>query len=152
REALDDVFARVDAHLDRPLRDIVFGEDAEALDQTAFTQPALFAVEVALARLLSSYGIEPDVLLGHYIGELAAAHVAGVFSLDDACKLVAARGKLMQALPPGGAMLSIQASEAELLPLLEQHSGVDIAGLNGPLSTVVSGDDAAVAALEKHFE
>ncbi|MFO7566198.1 MAG: type I polyketide synthase, partial [Enhygromyxa sp.] len=151
RQALDEVFTRFDSHLDRPLREVVFGENASLLDQTAYTQPALFALEVALFQQFSAWGLEPDYLLGHSIGEIAAAHVAGVLSLDDGCKLVAARGRLMQALPSGGAMLSIQASEAEVLPLLKEHSAVDIAGLNGPLSTVISGDEAPIAKLQAHF-
>ncbi|SEF36331.1 Acyl transferase domain-containing protein [Amycolatopsis pretoriensis] len=147
-EALDAVAAELDQHLDRPLRTVL--DDEEALRQTGFTQPALFAVEVALFRLLATWGARPDFLLGHSIGELAAAHVAGVLSLGDACTLVAARAKLMQALPAGGAMVAIQATEAEVMPLLT--SDVSIAAINGPDSVVLSGTEAAVAGVVAEFD
>ncbi|WP_345597468.1 type I polyketide synthase, partial [Streptomyces marokkonensis] len=154
REAFDEVCAQLDPHLGRPLRDVLYAEeasdDAGLLHRTAYTQAALFAVEVALFRLLGHWGIEPDLLAGHSIGELTAAHVAGVLSLQDAGTLVAARGRLMQALPEGGAMVSLQASEDEVLPLLVE--GASIAALNGPAATVISGDEAAVLEIAAHFE
>ena len=147
--AFDEVCAELDQHLDRPLKTVVF-DKPRLINQTGYTQPALFAIEVALFRLLSSWGLKPDFLLGHSVGELAAAHVAGVLSLADACTLVAARAKLMQALPTGGAMVALQATEDEVAPHLTD--GVSIAAINGPDSVVLSGTEGAVAAAVAEFE
>ncbi len=142
--ALDEVLE----HLD--VRDVMWGEDADILNQTGFAQPAIFAVEVALFRLLESFGVKPAQLAGHSVGEIAAAHVAGVLSLEDACRLVAARASLMQALPGGGAMVSVVASEEEVRAHLTD--GVSIAAVNGPRSVVVAGVEEEVLAVAARWK
>ncbi|GAA2059771.1 type I polyketide synthase [Streptomyces cheonanensis] len=151
--ALDEVCAHLDPVLPRPLKDVLFAPqdtaDAALLDETAFTQAALFAVSTALYRLLEHHGVTPDYLLGHSIGEVTAAHLAGVWDLPDACAVVAARGRLMQAAREGGAMAALEATEDEVRRSLAAHDGdtLAIAALNGPRSTVISGDADAVDAL-----
>lgn len=144
-EALDAVVDELDRHLRYPLRDVIWGHDQDLLNTTEFAQPALFAVEVALYRLLMSWGVRPGLVLGHSVGELAAAHVAGALCLPDAAMLVAARGRLMQALPAGGAMFAVQAHEDEVAPMLGHD--VSIAAVNGPASVVISGAHDAVSAI-----
>lgn len=156
-EAFDAVCARLDPWLARPLNHIVFAPEGSLeqalLDQTVYAQAALFALEVALFRWLEGFGLTPAFVLGHSIGELAAAHVARVLSLDDACTLVAARGTLMQACRPGGAMVALEAHEREVIASLNGwESEVAIATINGPRSIVIAGDEARVSAIARTWE
>ncbi|MEU8280071.1 type I polyketide synthase [Microbispora bryophytorum] len=138
-DALAEVAAALDPHLDRPLADVIADEDL--IHQTEYAQPAIFAVEVALHALLSHWGVRADVLVGHSIGEIAAAHVAGVLSRADAATLVTARGRLMQALSAGGAMLAVGTREDEARAVFGE---LDVAAVNGPVAVVLSGDADAV--------
>ncbi|MEV5759212.1 type I polyketide synthase [Streptomyces tendae] len=149
--ALAEVCGTLAEHLDPSPAEVMSGTGPAAalLDSTEYTQAALFALQVAQFRLLESWGLRPDVVAGHSIGELAAAHVSGVFTLADACALVAARGRLMGALPSGGSMIAVAAAEDEVRPLLT--GGVGLAAVNGPRSVVLSGEESAVLRIASHF-
>ena len=153
RETLEACDALLADALPLRLLEVLYGRaQAEGggpvIDETAYAQPALFAVEYALAQMWRSWGVEPDVVLGHSVGEYVAACLAGVFDLQSALKLVAARGALMQALPRNGAMLAVRAAEARVLPLLAPFSDlVSLAAVNGPNDVVVSGEAQAVEAI-----
>jgi acyl transferase domain-containing protein/D-arabinose 1-dehydrogenase-like Zn-dependent alcohol dehydrogenase/NADP-dependent 3-hydroxy acid dehydrogenase YdfG/acyl carrier protein len=148
REAVDDCDSRFAALIGRSIRALMFGQTpdaAELLGQTAFTQAALFTFEFAGARLWRRFGIVPDALIGHSIGELAAAAVAGVFSLDDAVRVVAERGRLMQSVQQPGGMLAVSAPAERVMPLLQGLDDVSFAAMNAPSQCVVSGGSASLA-------
>ncbi|WP_169730371.1 type I polyketide synthase, partial [Amycolatopsis alba] len=142
-----DTFDEICGHFEFPLRNIVF--ESDRLDGTRYAQAGLFALETALFRLLESFGLRPDFVAGHSIGEITAAHVAGALSLTDACTLVAARGTLMQELPPGGAMVAIAVAEHEIVAALDGRAS--LAAVNGPTSVVISGEEDAVLAIAAEF-
>nr|AFU81773.1 1-hexene synthase 2 [1-hexene ORF2 expression construct pBbS7k-hexORF2] len=160
RQALDTCDHILRPYLDNPLLEILYPQDAQKsndspLDQTGYTQPALFSIEYALLKLWESWGIKPNVVMGHSVGEYVAATVAGVFSLEDGLKLIAARGRLMQGLPAGGEMVSVMASESKVLETLKAMSLEDkvaIAAINGPESIVISGEAEAIRAMATHLE
>ncbi|WP_328973711.1 type I polyketide synthase [Streptomyces sp. NBC_00239] len=137
--SLDEVCERFDAHLPFALKPLLLADEPEGRERTDVMQPALFALQVALYRLLTQFAPKPNHLIGHSVGEIAAAHVSGVLSLDDATRLVAARGRIMQTVTEPGAMLAVRASEAEVTALIGGYARVGIAAVNGPESVVVSG-------------
>lgn len=150
RRALDACAEGLRPYLDLPLLDVIYPADpaASPIHETTFTQPALFAVEYALAQLWLAWGARPAVVLGHSVGEYVAATLAGVFSLADGLKLIAARGRLMGALPSGGSMAAVFADEATVAAALAPYAErVSIAAVNGPTQTVISGEETAVAAI-----
>ncbi len=152
RAALDRCAALLAPHLDRPLLDVLFADDARTLDQTAYTQPALFAVEWALAEQWRAWGVVPSIVIGHSVGEYVAACIAGVFDLADALPLIALRGRLMQELPAGGAMAAIGAGEDAVARTIQPFAArVSIAAVNGPEQTVISGEADAIATLSARF-
>lgn len=149
RDALAECCRVLDRELDTPLEEVLYPADASGqanlIDNTAYTQPALFAVEYALARMLQHWGIEPAALIGHSVGEYVAACIAGVFSLEDGLRLIAARARLMGSLPAGGAMAAVLGPPEQVMRLVEASGGtLSIAAINGPANTVISGADSAV--------
>ncbi len=155
-EALDQALEQIDRHLERQLRDLLFAapgsDEAKLLNDTTYAQPALFATHLALQRLFEGWGLEPDLLAGHSVGEISAAHISGVLSLPDAARLICARGALMGALPAGGAMLAIGAGEAEVAEAIEgMEADLSLAATNSPTSTVISGRAEAIDAQEAHW-
>lgn len=157
RQALEDCDAILGSYLDKPLLEILYSDtdssDGELLNQTSYTQPALFALEYALAKLWQSWGIEPDAVMGHSVGEYVAACIAGVFTLEEGLKLIAHRGRLMQELPPNGQMAAVFTDEATIAAAIEPYRDkVAIAAINSPQNTVISGEYDAVEVLLQQLE
>uniref|UniRef100_UPI0026132A92 SDR family NAD(P)-dependent oxidoreductase n=1 Tax=Crocosphaera sp. TaxID=2729996 RepID=UPI0026132A92 len=155
RSVVDQCNAILRPHLSKPLLEVIYGEDAEVslINQTAYTQPALFAIEYALFKLWQSWGINPDVVMGHSIGEYTAACVAGVFSLEDGLKLIAHRGRLMQQLPSGGKMVALMTSAEQIKEILTPYNNkVSLAAINGPKSVVISGEGEAITEICQKLE
>jgi acyl transferase domain-containing protein/surfactin synthase thioesterase subunit/acyl carrier protein len=153
RTVVDRCAALLRDRLERPLLDVLFaqGEGGEAIHDTAYTQPALFVVQAGLTELLRSWGVVPSVVLGHSVGEFAAAYGAGVYSLEDGLSLITERARLMQSLPRGGAMAAIFADEDTVAASIGNAEGIAIAAVNAPHNTVVSGEREAVAGIVAHF-
>lgn len=153
RQALDECDRLARPHMDVSLIDLVLGESGHLIDQTTYTQPALFALEYALAQTWRAWGVEPTAVMGHSVGEYTAACVAGMLPLEDAIRLIATRGRLMGSLPSGGAMAAVFASEATVKASIAATGGVlGIAAVNGPTNTVMSGSAEAVDAAVAHLK
>ncbi|NEO13005.1 MULTISPECIES: type I polyketide synthase [unclassified Moorena] len=156
RQALEQCDQILQSYLETSILEILYPQEEQKssiLDQTAYTQPAIFALEYALFKLWSTWGIKPNVVMGHSVGEYVAATVAGVFSLEDGLKLIAMRGKLMQQLPSGGEMVSVMASESQVTEAIKEYtSQVTIAAVNGPESIVISGESGAIATICTSFQ
>ncbi|MBV8138380.1 MAG: SDR family NAD(P)-dependent oxidoreductase, partial [Deltaproteobacteria bacterium] len=156
RQVLDRCEELFRPHVERRLLDVIFAEDGDRgqLNETGYSQPALFAVEYALAELWQSLGVTPDAVMGHSVGEFVAACVAGAMTLEDAIKLIAARARLMQRLPSGGSMASILADEEKIVQLMDAfgRQPLSVAAVNAPHSVVVSGEGRAVRAFIKSLE
>jgi acyl transferase domain-containing protein/acyl carrier protein len=153
RTDLDSCAALLDGELDPKLLPVMFGTDSALLAQTVYTQPALFALEYALARLLQRWGVQPDAVLGHSVGEYVAACVAGVLDLADGLRLVAARGQLIQSLPRNGAMLAVDAPELALVPEIAEFTDrVAVGAVNTPHNCVLSGERVALAEIQSRLE
>ncbi|WP_173390861.1 type I polyketide synthase [Actinomadura litoris] len=150
-QALDTIAHHLDPHLDHPIQDVMFDPDPTRLNQTTYTQPALFAYQTALTHLLAHWGIHPHLLIGHSIGELTAAHIAGILTLPDAARLVTTRAQLMQTTSTDGAMISIQAPADTLAATLNQHPTATIAAINSPTTTVISGDTDTVTTIARQW-
>ncbi|NEO71582.1 type I polyketide synthase [Moorena sp. SIO3H5] len=158
RKALEECDQILESYLEYRLLEVLYPQNAPSsssslLDQTAYTQPALFAIEYALAKLWESWGIKPNAVMGHSVGEYVAATIAGIFSLEDGLKLIAARGRLMQQLPSDGEMVSVIAKESKVRELITPYTDkVAIAAINGPESVVISGETEAIAAIVNQLE
>ena len=152
RAALDRCAKGLEPHMDRPLLRVLWDEDG-GIDQTEYTQPALFALEFSLAAMWHAWGVTPARVLGHSVGEVVAACVAGILTLEDGLKLIAARGRLMKELTPPGAMLAVFGAEEEVAPYLTGHEDtVSLAAANGPANTVISGAPEAIEAIQAALE
>lgn len=149
RRSIDRCAEAMEPHLGQPLLELLWGEHSADLDNTRYTQPALFAVEYALAQLWIELGVEPDYMMGHSVGEYAAACVAGVFSLADACKLICARARLMSELQERGSMLAVLAPLEKVRPFFQAYADVSVAAFNGPSSIVLSGAEVSIRAIEQ---
>ncbi|NEO36998.1 MAG: SDR family NAD(P)-dependent oxidoreductase [Moorea sp. SIOASIH] len=158
RQALDQCHQILQSYLEKPLKDVIYPQQPQDLNtseinQTAYTQPALFAIEYALFKLWQSWGINPDLVMGHSVGEYVAATLAGVFSLEDGLKLIATRGRLMQQLPCEGEMVSVMTSESKVRDFLKTYTEkVALAAINGPESVVISGETEAIEAIISNLE